>query len=252
MAIIARLTTCSQCNNKFIKQHKSQRFCSHDCYSKSMIGAKIKNSGQFSRGQSPWNKGTRKKFTCDQCGKTFQPKTHGVSYKYCSTNCFHKARTGTPLLSRRKPIEIRPCVVCKKSFRVPVKNRNKKVCDRVCAGKLKSIKSFEKYKDPKYIEKRIEKNKKREADRVERVVFYSTVRKVVLKRDNYTCAICGKKGVDLHVDHIKSWATHKDLRFDADNCRTMCKPCHYEKTYHKKMENIHSAWGRNLCGRVSK
>jgi hypothetical protein len=56
-------------------------------------------------------------------------------------------------------------------------------------------------------------------------------RNEVFKRDNYTCKLCGrtrKSGdrVILNVHHIKSFAVHKELRFDKDNVITLCLECH--------------------------
>lgn len=51
----------------------------------------------------------------------------------------------------------------------------------------------------------------------------------VYARDNYTCARCGKKKGgkhSLHAHHIKSWAEHPELRLNADNLITLCRPCH--------------------------
>lgn len=55
---------------------------------------------------------------------------------------------------------------------------------------------------------------------------YKEWRKCVLKRDSYTCQLCGIVGGQLNVDHIKSFAYYPELRFDLDNGRTLCVPCH--------------------------
>jgi 5-methylcytosine-specific restriction endonuclease McrA len=55
---------------------------------------------------------------------------------------------------------------------------------------------------------------------------YSDWRKSVFQRDNYTCVFCGVVGGYLEADHIKPFAYFVEHRFDIDNGRTLCKPCH--------------------------
>lgn len=60
---------------------------------------------------------------------------------------------------------------------------------------------------------------------------YRKWRDNVYKRDNYTCQVCGIKSgcgraVVLCADHIKPWAIYPKLRFDIDNGKTLCVPCH--------------------------
>ena len=54
------------------------------------------------------------------------------------------------------------------------------------------------------------------------------VRGIVLLRDNYRCAVCGKKVAGLNearVDHIKPRETHPELELALDNLRTLCPEC---------------------------
>lgn len=55
---------------------------------------------------------------------------------------------------------------------------------------------------------------------------YAEWRTAILRRDNFTCQLCGIRGGRLQADHILSWATHKELRFELSNGRTLCVPCH--------------------------
>lgn len=80
------------------------------------------------------------------------------------------------------------------------------------------------------------------ASKIERDRFAATIRDLVFQRDNYTCQFCDQYSGYLHVDHIKEWANHPELRFDLDNCRTLCVPCHYYITFKKKMPQG-SKWG---------
>ena len=56
---------------------------------------------------------------------------------------------------------------------------------------------------------------------------YKQLRRLVFKRDNFTCQICLKRSDgNLEMDHIKEWSNYPELRFNPDNCRTLCIDCH--------------------------
>ena len=55
---------------------------------------------------------------------------------------------------------------------------------------------------------------------------YREWRKSVYERDSYTCQLCGKRGVRLNADHIKSFALYPELRYEVSNGRTVCTICH--------------------------
>lgn len=79
-------------------------------------------------------------------------------------------------------------------------------------------------------------------NKLERAEFLRTMQPLVLARDNYTCQTCDQYNGYLHVDHIKGWADYPELRFDMDNCRTLCRACHYYVTF-KRTLPITSTWG---------
>lgn len=76
----------------------------------------------------------------------------------------------------------------------------------------------------------------------ERSRFLKYMRKKVFERDSYTCTFCFTRGETLHVDHIKSWAEFPELRFQLENCRTLCRRCHFEITFGYPMPE-ESTWG---------
>lgn len=78
--------------------------------------------------------------------------------------------------------------------------------------------------------------------KIDRYAFYRKYTEVIFSRDDYTCQICEQEGGNLHVDHIKKWADYPELRFNLNNCRTLCRPCHYYITFKRKMP-LNSAWG---------
>lgn len=77
-------------------------------------------------------------------------------------------------------------------------------------------------------------------------VEYRIWRTTVLKRDDYTCQKCSVRGGRLHVDHIKPFAYHVELRYDVNNGRVLCESCHKQtdtygahgrKRYEQALEN---------------
>jgi len=82
-----------------------------------------------------------------------------------------------------------------------------------------------------------------------RTKFRREVQPLVFARDNYTCQICSQYGQYLQVDHIKSWAKYPDLRFNLDNCRTLCMACHYYVTFKRKLPSG-VVWGHNFSQRI--
>jgi hypothetical protein len=57
---------------------------------------------------------------------------------------------------------------------------------------------------------------------------YRNWRKLVLKRDNYTCRECGATDKELSAHHIKSFVDFPEDRFDINNGITLCLDCHKE------------------------
>jgi len=67
---------------------------------------------------------------------------------------------------------------------------------------------------------------------------YNIWRDKVFKRDGYKCQMCPQVGGKLHADHVKPFAYYPELRFDVNNGRTLCVPCHKKtETYGWKAYN---------------
>lgn len=76
---------------------------------------------------------------------------------------------------------------------------------------------------------------------------YKEWRESVFKRDNYTCQLCGIRGVELNADHIKKWSLYPDLRYDVSNGQTLCTTCHKNKTAEELKQshkNQYSSWSK--------
>lgn len=89
-------------------------------------------------------------------------------------------------------------------------------------------------------------------DKAERAKFRHIIQKLVFKRDDYTCQICGEKGGKLQVDHIQPWSEYIEGRFDINNCRTLCMGCHYFITFGKPMPVEVKVWGHNFERGITK
>lgn len=64
---------------------------------------------------------------------------------------------------------------------------------------------------------------------------YNEWRLMVYGRDNYTCQMCGERGVYLNAHHILPCRDFRDLIYDVSNGITLCGPCH-SKTFNCEME----------------
>ena len=166
---------------------------------------------------------TKKCLICDTSFFTTRIKTFKNSI-YCSRKCYFKNRIGkTTSLKGRKGLS---STKFKKGF-VPWNKGTK--------GLMPSGENNHLWKGgitPK--------------DRLNRVRFRDIMQKQVFERDNYTCQLCGQVGGKLQVDHIQSWSKYVELRFNMDNCRTLCMNCHYQITFGKPMPVNIKSWGHNL------
>ena len=52
------------------------------------------------------------------------------------------------------------------------------------------------------------------------------LRKLVLKRDNYTCQKCNTTNTELHCHHYEGVEVNPVESADIDQCITLCKKCH--------------------------
>jgi hypothetical protein len=189
---------------------------------------------------------------CRECGISFSGR---INQKYC-INCKYSSKK---------------CSYCDCDFKIgrytSMKEwKEQKYCCRECAdkslmGRKNDKGTFKKgmtpwikgkkfdYKPrPKQIGKTAgEKNNNWKGgitpkNKLERAKFINSIQKQVLKRDDYTCQICGKRGGNLNVDHIQPWSKYVEGRFCIDNCRTLCIACHYQITFNKPMPS-NSKWG---------
>lgn len=199
---------------------------------------------------------------CLICGNNFYKIASRINAKYCSNNCRYKAQSlnrkgkPTPQLESHRirgyveglngikscKIIFRRCVYCSSwfSFR-PRKARNidrKVCCSRQCYNDA-GIQGFQKGNTVGVGEKN--GNFKgwvtKEYQRTRTSKKYKQWRLAVFERDSYTCVLCGHiSNGDIEADHIKPFSLFSELRFDINNGRTLCKPCHKDTpTYASKL-----------------
>ena len=178
---------------------------------------------------------------CAQCGKIFSVCRFRKNVaRFCGGICSGKylARKGSLPQCLDKKIS-KKCFVCKKMFRVKkYRGKNAKFCSYACSGLGQSpTRSGDK--------SNFWKGGITPATILERTRFKDTVQKRVLKRDDYTCQLCGERGGHLNVDHIQKWSEYVEGRFSIDNCRTLCVECHYKVTFGRDMPTG-SGWGKGI------
>ena len=63
---------------------------------------------------------------------------------------------------------------------------------------------------------------------------WKAARAECLERDGYSCVMCGTGEEDLEepleADHILEANAYPELACEVDNLRTLCRPCHIERT----------------------
>jgi len=68
------------------------------------------------------------------------------------------------------------------------------------------------------------------------------LRKQVLTRDWWQCQDCGETN-KIYVHHILPVRLRPDLRFDTENLRTVCMPCHMKA--HKRIDFLELQMGED-------
>lgn len=202
---------CKYCGKSFDVRAKSKK----ECCSVVCRGALVKSI----------DKKIIKK--CKRCGIEFESWTYR-NQVYCSITCKNKHIKPKPYIRKPAKLITLECHWCHKQYTVHQSqntgNRKSRFCSIECKGEWTSV-NQRGINHPTYI------GGTKYADRGQN---WHKQRKAVVKRDNYTCQICGRKQrsyerriVDVH--HIKPF---KDFNGDyisanqTTNLITLCRRCH--------------------------
>jgi len=230
---------CKNCNKEFYFYPSKQKgiYCSIVC-----------------RNTNRW--GNNFKVKCLSCNKKFKTYKSRIKIgkgKYCSKNCYGISKQGQvgcrkgSKLTEEHKIKLSSAHKGQKGW-WEGKKLSKEHRYKIGLGAKGRI-PWNKGLHPEYMQKNNHSNWKggiTPFNLSERVKFRRTIQKQVLKKDNYTCQLCGIYGGNMTVDHIQSWAEYIELRFNINNCRTLCQSCHYKITFGKPMPPTVRAWGHNL------
>lgn len=151
---------------------------------------------------------------CLECGKEFEGKS---SQKYCNSICRDSARKRIDNANRTKKRKdvweqmehTKICPICGEEFELTQQHRKKKYCSDKCLRKAERVFGCKSDTDLKYKDK----------------IRFGGNRELALKRDEYTCTMCGKKS-NLIVHHIDCSGQSDDVNNDLDNLTTLCRRCH--------------------------
>jgi hypothetical protein len=171
---------------------------------------------QFKKGQVPWNKTEGVYINCKQCSKEMriEPNQFGRK-KFCCKACFFAGR------------ELKALFQPNHANLVPPESRGHSAETR---EKMREVNR----KNARYgADNPLWKGGAREKRKREMKGYpYRDWRTAVFTRDNWTCQCCGICGGYLEADHIKPWCAFPDLRYDVNNGRTVCRPCHVKLDTH--------------------
>ena len=165
------------------------------------------------------------KTKCQNCGKQFDVYVYNLRNgygKHCSKACSNQANSlGFKKGHRHFPWKGDPEEIGRKISRAKkgVKFTKEHIAKLVLARKA--------YYD------RIGRKECRGKKRQKKCHKCVAWRKTVFERDDYTCQMCGARGVYIEADHLKSWSKHPKLRHVLSNGRTLCKPCHMKTPNYK-------------------
>lgn len=135
--------------------------------------------------------------------------------KYCGQKCYHTDITGK---AKKKSQKWHDAIVASNKARIWTSEQREKSRQQALknmAGWNKGKKMEDPTKHPNW----------------KGGTSINYYKKIILKRDNYTCQVCGLYDSEIMaVDHIKNKRMYPDLSSNLDNMQALCPNCHTRKT----------------------
>lgn len=195
---INRKLYCEYCEQVFSSRYPKAKFCSRRCAN--TLGAKKRSEK------------ARIVLTCKICTKQFKVLKDRLSAKYCSNPCHYVAKSLS--MKGKRPFS--------REIILEVNRRKKGVPNLKNRGERPSVSGSKHWN----WQGGISTLNKKEREIAWYTNRYTTWRKSVYRRDNYTCQDCGVQKTVLHAHHIKSWKDYPEYRYELDNGVTLCQNCH--------------------------
>jgi len=211
---------CTYCKSIFLGS-KNGTFCSQKCKKQSFREKRLKPITGYRK--------------CLQCEikfpyrETLKVRNYGnirsVNSKFCSKECSNKAT-----IIRNKTQQITDKMRCashevaKKYLANRIQTKEERLQRSI---NLRGEKSH-------FWNGGISSENKIFRERIE----YRIWRKTIFERDDWTCQLCGIRGIKLHADHIKAFSLYPELRLEVSNGRTLCVECHKKTDTYGWKSNI--------------
>lgn len=235
---------CPVCGRLFSPTYSAAKFCSRECFGKSMVKTETRiceschkpfkckpsDKRRFCSNECKRRPDATKRmtYTCVVCGVQFENWTYRKS-RTCSRKCASALSKGVPHLTTRKPESYVTiyCEQCGKEYIVHkffAFVRNSRFCSNECKYKWSS----------ENITGHNHHTFKGGTKFPNRGANWRGQRRLALKRDAYTCQICGRKSKGnkkrvIEVHHITPYKEFNGDYLSANalsNLITLCRKCH--------------------------
>lgn len=161
---------------------------------------------------------------CEICGSVFSVKpSHYYKRVTCSKKCLSQHRKlSIGEKSGKYEGIVKKCIVCGNEFHTKKSHYSRRKC---CSKKCYALFQRTALTNEKNANWR--GGLSSEGLKIRSSANYKEWRFAVFTRDNFSCALCGAKGVYINAHHIKRFVDNQSLRLDINNGVTLCENCHH-------------------------